>query len=167
MGQAATNLSGALKGELPPDVVNMLQQQAAERGVAGGVPGSQAAEYGGLRTLGLTSLDRMDKATDLLANQFLTPKDQASLALSRDELAAKTKYEQDQLNFQREQEKVRASEEANRLALQKEQFDLQALGGKYGGITGGGGGGGYAGYNYTPVGQRGQFNWATGMTELY
>lgn len=150
LDQTATNLGGALRGELPPDVINMLQTQAAERGVGGGVGGSQFAEYGGLRTLGLTSLDRMKHAEDLLAGQFANPRDQMNFEQSRldresldrrsrAELEARTKHDADVLVLQRQQEAARAAEQANQLAQRKLEFDLQALGGKYGGVGGAGG----------------------------
>lgn len=150
LDQTATNLGGALRGELPPDVINMLQTQAAERGVAGGVGGSQFAEYGGLRTLGLTSLDRMKHAEDLLAGQFASPRDQINFEQSRldresldrrsrAELDARTKHDTDVLALERERESARAAEQANALAQRKMEFELQALGGKYG-LPGGNGG---------------------------
>lgn len=150
LDQTAGNLSGALKGELPQDVINMLQTQAAERGVGGGVGGSQFAEYGGLRTLGLTSLDRMKHAEDLLAGQFANPRDQMNFEQgrldresldrrSRAELDARTKHDADVLALQRQQEAARAAEQANALAQRKMEFELQALGGKYG-LPGGNGG---------------------------
>lgn len=65
--QVVSNLSGALNGELPQDVVDQINQHAAEFGVASGMPGSEFAGYQGLRNLGLTSLARMQHAEDLLA----------------------------------------------------------------------------------------------------
>lgn len=50
------NIASQLRGELPQDVVNLLGQQAAERGVGGGVSGSQFSNADYLRSLGLTSL---------------------------------------------------------------------------------------------------------------
>lgn len=150
LDQTASNLGGALRGELPQDVINMLQTEAAERGVGGGVGGSQFAEYGGLRTLGLTSLDRMRDAENLLAGQFASPRDQMNFEQSRldresldrrsrAELDARTKHDSDLLALQRQQEAARAAEQANALAQRKMEFELQALGGKYG-LPGGNGG---------------------------
>ena len=70
-GQLVNNLSGALKGELPDDVKQLLQQKAAQNAVSSGTSGSQFADYQGLRTLGLTSLDRMQHAEDSLVNPLL------------------------------------------------------------------------------------------------
>jgi len=58
--QYYSNVRANLAGQLPPDVLDLLQTQAAEYGIASGLPGSQFAGYRGLRNLGLTSLQRMD-----------------------------------------------------------------------------------------------------------
>lgn len=63
--QLYENIETGLRGELPEDVVQQIQRRAAEFGVAAGLPGSQFAGYGGLRQLGLTSLDRMQQAERL------------------------------------------------------------------------------------------------------
>lgn len=55
--QSSANINNLLKGEVPADVLYQLGQQAAERGVSQGVPGSQFANSEYLRALGLTSLD--------------------------------------------------------------------------------------------------------------
>lgn len=68
--QLVGNLSGALRGELPEDVKQLLQQKAAQNAVASGTSGSQFADYQGLRTLGLTSLDRMQGAENSLVSRF-------------------------------------------------------------------------------------------------
>lgn len=65
--KVVSNLNTALSGELPEDVVTQIRNRAAEFGVASGMPGSEFAGYQGLRNLGLTSLDRMQHAEDLLA----------------------------------------------------------------------------------------------------
>jgi hypothetical protein len=64
--KVVSNLNTALSGELPEDVVTQIRNRAAEFGVASGMPGSEFAGYQGLRNLGLTSLDRMQHAEDLL-----------------------------------------------------------------------------------------------------
>lgn len=54
----SSNLIGQeLGGQVPQDVLNLLAQQGAERGVAMGSPGSANANAAYLRALGLTSLD--------------------------------------------------------------------------------------------------------------
>jgi hypothetical protein len=87
---SSSNILSNLRGELPPDVVNLLGQKAAERGVGGGVSGSQFSNADYLRSLGLTSLDLKSKgeagftgAMDRLkaiptfdpSSMFTTPKD--------------------------------------------------------------------------------------------
>ncbi len=69
--QLRGNLSGALKGDLPPDVVQQIQQNAAEFGVSSGLSGSQFAGYQGLKNLGLTSLNRAQQAEQELVNPLL------------------------------------------------------------------------------------------------
>lgn len=68
----------AMTGQLPEDVVQAIQQRAAEFGVATGMPGSELAGYGGLRQLGLTSLDVLGNA----AKYDITPYNQALLEQS-------------------------------------------------------------------------------------
>lgn len=58
IGEEAGNVNSELQGQVPADVKNQLQQQAAERGVATGqspVSPNSTAAY--LQSLGLTSLD--------------------------------------------------------------------------------------------------------------
>lgn len=50
------NILSQLRGELPQDVINLIGQQAAERGIGAGVSGSDFSNSDYLRSLGLTSL---------------------------------------------------------------------------------------------------------------
>lgn len=55
--KTASGVAGEnLKGEVPQDVISQLTQQAAERGISTGSPGSPNANAAYLRALGLTSL---------------------------------------------------------------------------------------------------------------
>lgn len=54
--QSSANIGQQLAGQVPQDVVNLLQQQGAERGVATGMPGSANSNAAYLQALGLTSL---------------------------------------------------------------------------------------------------------------
>lgn len=54
--QASGNILSNLKGEIPADVLAQMQQQAAERGVASGSPGSPNTNAAYLKAIGLTSL---------------------------------------------------------------------------------------------------------------
>lgn len=49
-------LGGKLRGEVPRDVQNLLERNAAERGITLGTSGSQFQQFDELRNLGLTSL---------------------------------------------------------------------------------------------------------------
>lgn len=62
-----SNIYANLGGQVAPDVINLLQQQAAERGIATGMPGAGSINAGYLRALGLTSLQLQQ-----LGNQQLT-----------------------------------------------------------------------------------------------
>jgi hypothetical protein len=55
--QSASNITSLQHGILPPDVVNQMLQQAAERGVSTGAPGSPNANAAYLAAIGKTSLD--------------------------------------------------------------------------------------------------------------
>lgn len=52
----SAGISSDLAGQVPQDVINLLQQQGAERGIQTGMPGSDNANAAYLRALGLTSL---------------------------------------------------------------------------------------------------------------
>lgn len=56
MGQAMGNIGQWQAGIVPSDVQTQIQQMAAERGIATGLPGSQNTNAAMLRALGLTSL---------------------------------------------------------------------------------------------------------------
>lgn len=49
-------IGSKLKGEVPRDVQNLLERNAAEKGIALGTSGSQFSQFDELRNLGLTSL---------------------------------------------------------------------------------------------------------------
>lgn len=56
--QSSANIGSELQGQVPQDVINLLGQQAAERGVGTGVGSTSAnANAQFLKSLGLTSLD--------------------------------------------------------------------------------------------------------------
>jgi len=60
--QSSQNINEELQGQVPADVIRLLGQQAAERGVGSGIGPTSAnanAEY--LRSLGLTSLQQMQE----------------------------------------------------------------------------------------------------------
>lgn len=162
--KTAASLSSALSGELPLDVQNLLRQQAAEYGVASGMPGSQFQSYAGLRNLGLTSLDRIKGAENILGNQFINPAEsqrlnlqagtaRAGLAQNQAELAQQKELEQQRLAQQQGQFTAGQSQQAQLAALQQSGENYRAslgLGGRGGsGSSGGGFTGGAAGSGFT------------------
>lgn len=56
VAQSSQNIGNLLQGNVPPDVLRLLQQQAAERGVGRGISGSPNEMAAYLQALGLTSL---------------------------------------------------------------------------------------------------------------
>lgn len=54
---SSANILAKLRGEIPQDVINLIGQQAAERGIGRGVSGSDFSNTDYLRSLGITSLD--------------------------------------------------------------------------------------------------------------
>jgi hypothetical protein len=59
--QSSQNIGSELGGNVPVDVQNLLAQQAAERGVGMGSPGSANSNSAYLRALGLTSLQQQQQ----------------------------------------------------------------------------------------------------------
>lgn len=55
--QASSDIYSNLQGQLPADVIQQMQQRAAERGVQTGTAGSPNQDAAYLRAIGLTSLD--------------------------------------------------------------------------------------------------------------
>ena len=102
--QASTNVGSELSGQLPPDVMRLLQTNAAERGVAGGFGANNpntSASY--LQALGLTSLGEQQQGLQGLeqlisgtptgpqfnpSSMFVTPEQQEQAQLLANEEAA-------------------------------------------------------------------------------
>lgn len=63
IGQRSKLIGEELAGQVPQDVVDLLIQQAAERGIATGSPVSPNSNAAYLRALGLTSLDLTKRGT--------------------------------------------------------------------------------------------------------
>lgn len=70
VGQRSQNTQQMLQGQLPDDVITQISQQAAQRGIAGGSPGSPNANADYLRALGLTSLDMMGQGSQQLTQSI-------------------------------------------------------------------------------------------------
>lgn len=96
VGQGVTNATGLMSGQVPPDVIALMQQQAAERGVATGSPGGANSNAAYLRALGQTSLGLqqtgLSNLKDLmgmniyaplgLTNMLVTPEQQQAATLA-------------------------------------------------------------------------------------
>lgn len=135
--QSSANIGSELRGQLPADVLRLLQQQGAERGVATGTVGSPNNNAAYLQALGLTSLGLEQ-----------TGQQNLSSAVARNPAAPifdpvsqlMTPYQSSELALQRQSE-------ADRMALEQQRLALEAAhagggGGGGGGYRGGGGGGG-------------------------
>lgn len=124
--KSSANIGQELSGQVPSDVTALLQQQAAERGVATGVgPTSPNANAAYLRALGLTSLQQEQMGQqNLTAADARNPAapifDPTKLLMTPEQLAATN------LGYM---------SEADRTALEQERLALEAA-------RGGGGGGG-------------------------
>ncbi len=70
VGQRSSNTMDMLQGQIPDDVISQIATQAAERGIAGGVPQSPNANAAYLRSLGLTSLDLMGQGSQQLSQSI-------------------------------------------------------------------------------------------------
>jgi|SRR5262245_12627625 len=70
VGQRSQNTQQMLEGKLPQDVINQIGQQSAERGIAGGQPGSPNANAAYLRALGLNSLQMMGSGSEELSKSI-------------------------------------------------------------------------------------------------
>lgn len=99
--QSSGLIGQELAGQVPQDVLNLLAQQGAERGVAMGSPGSANANAAYLRALGLTSLDQQQRGEANLTSALgrnpaapivdpsrfvMTPEQAARLALAQEAL---------------------------------------------------------------------------------
>lgn len=67
VGSRTENITQQLKGQLPQDVINQIGQQAAERGIATGSPGSPNTNAAYLRALGLNSLQMQQQGNQNLS----------------------------------------------------------------------------------------------------
>jgi len=73
LNSTSGNLREALAGQLPQDTIDLIRQKAAEFGVGSGTSGSELAANQGLRTLGLTSLDQKNRATQSMLPFYISP----------------------------------------------------------------------------------------------
>lgn len=128
--KSSANIGQELSGQVPSDVTALLQQQAAERGVATGVgAGSPNANAAYLRALGLTSLGQEQTGQQNLSAAYARNPaapifDPTKLLMTPEQLAATN------LGYM---------SEADRTALEQQRLAIEAA-------RGGGGGGGRGGY---------------------
>lgn len=95
-GQASQNIMSELQGELPPDVISSIQDQAARFGLTSGMPGSDLARRSGAKNIGLTSLglqqhglqDYLGLTSGVKTNQVLDPHLQADISANNANLNA-------------------------------------------------------------------------------
>lgn len=89
LGQDTSNIQSNLAGQLSPDVITQLQQQAAERGTMTGTPYSANSNAAYLRALGLNSLQLQQLGnTQLTAAMNRTPIQQTQQGSQTTDLAA-------------------------------------------------------------------------------
>jgi hypothetical protein len=96
--QSTKMIEDQLLGKVPEDVISLLGQQAAERGIATGMPGSGNMNAAYLRALGLTSIGQQQQGQQNLSAAYarnpaapimnaesmvITPLQQAQLDLNR------------------------------------------------------------------------------------
>jgi hypothetical protein len=129
--KSSANIGQELGGQVPTDVMNLLQQQGAERGAAGGF-GADSANTGAayLRALGLTSLGQEQAGQQNLSAAYARNPG-APLFDPTSQLLSPGQQENTNLGY---------ISEANRAAEEQQRLQLEALRG-YGG---GGRGGGYS-----------------------
>jgi len=94
--QVSQNIMGELKGELSPETINSIQDEAARFGVASGMPGSGLSGNRGLRNLGLSVenlqgkglSDYLSALTGISHTQTVSPELQSTIAGRNAEMAA-------------------------------------------------------------------------------
>lgn len=89
VGADTGNIESNLAGRIAPDVISLMQQQAAERGVETGAPGAPITDAAYLRALGLTSLQLQQLGHQQLTEAMArTPIQQTQTTTTRRDLAA-------------------------------------------------------------------------------
>lgn len=173
------NIESGLKGEIPSDVSDVVQNSAAARALAGGYGSS--GMFGNLvaRDLGLTSYNISQRALDSAqhwlqvgAQSLTTPRFDVSRAFVSpvEQFRADTEREANMFNYRRYLEKLRVQPEPWEKAVEG-LLDWVAttglsiasaytgnIGGIMGGMGGGGGGNAATGGSYLPSGFAGGAN---------
>lgn len=123
--KSSANIGSELAGQVPKDVMELLQQQAAERGVGSGVGAdSPNANSAYLKALGLTSIERQKSGqADLSAadarnpgaplfdasSQLVTPYQGTSLGLQQQQISNSALNAQTQAQLAAQENALRAS----------------------------------------------------------
>src|SRR5579859_4317847 len=112
---SSSNIGSELKGQLPPDVIRLMQQQAAERGTATGTSGSPNNNAAYLQALGLTSLGLEEQGQGDLTKAYAR---NPGAPLFDPTTQLLTPYQSGELNLQTQSEADRTGLEEERLALE-------------------------------------------------
>jgi hypothetical protein len=131
--QSSANIGSELQGQLPADVLRLIQQQGAERGVATGSPGSPNSNAAYLQALGLTSLDLTQRGQQNLTGAYAR---NPAAPLFDPTTQLLTPYQSGTLNLEGGRLALEQQTEADRVALEQRRLDQEAA------LRGGGGGGG-------------------------
>jgi hypothetical protein len=131
--QSSANIGSELQGQLPADVLRLIQQQGAERGVATGSPGSPNSNAAYLQALGLTSLDLTQRGQQNLTSAYGR---NPAAPLFDPTTQLLTPYQSGTLNLEGGRLALEQQTEADRVALEQRRLDQEAA------LRGGGGGGG-------------------------
>lgn len=100
-------------GQLPTDVINLIGQRAAERGISGG---NVTANY--LKDLGLTSLQAIQQGAGIYGTLSATPTADVSQA-------AISPYQQSQLQLESQRLAQQQAEALRQYQLQQRQLQMQ------------------------------------------
>lgn len=180
---AGENVAAGLRGQLPKDVTDYLQREAAQRGVTLGTTGSQGArgvsqfqEHDYLRTLGLTSLDETRRSLDTfqrwtamaanmnqrfnVTSMFITPLDQFQATFQNQQAQFNVDWLKNQISALPSNEEMAYAQMLDYVATWATSAASFGTSGMMGGGGGMGMGGGQGQYGYYPHGKT-QQGWDT------
>lgn len=179
LSKTQEQLMSQLKGEIPKDVQDLIQNQSAARALGGGYGGSGASRNLVARDLGLTSMGIIDKGlaaadrwlttgsryltgpTFDVTSAFISPMQQANFSVSERNTKWNYQWFKNQLDAQPEPWQQAIDQITTWLESSATSYASAAMGGGggMGGLMGGGGGGGkMPALTYTPG--------ATGFPEM-
>lgn len=150
--QIMGNIASEARGEVPVDVQNFIQRQAAERGITTGTSGSDFDKYRATRNLGLASLELTDRAIESASRWMATttsrlPTSDFTQMFITPQQRIATTFQNRVMKFNRDwmENQIDAQPDAWQRALANlfdniEEIGQSALGSWAGGAMGGGGG---------------------------